>query len=221
MPGLRRVPSPLTTTKPRLWSYSPRKCPEYVHHLDEYDPNIVVSGYKLERIKSCKLLEVHINEHLKWDDHIKHMVSGCYATLSILRKLKCLAKYELRKQLAETLILSKLDYADVVFYPLPQFLLRRLQRAQFAAGWLPINERRDLSLLKLCLKVLHNSETWPDYLKIIKQECCKELRSSNSIRLVVPTENGTFQDNGWSYLTIYHRLLETAKITEPFKEFFM
>ena len=32
-----------------------------------------------------------------------------------------------------TLILSKLDYADLVFYPLPQFLLRRLQRVQFAA----------------------------------------------------------------------------------------
>ncbi|CAH3046233.1 unnamed protein product, partial [Porites evermanni] len=41
---------------------------------------------------------VHINEHLKWDDHIKHTVSGCYATLSMLRKLKYLAKYELRKQ---------------------------------------------------------------------------------------------------------------------------
>ena len=131
-----------------------------VHHLDKYDPNIAVSGYKLERIKSCKLLGVHINEHLKWDDHIKHTVSGCYATLSILRKLKYLAKYELRKQLAETLILSKLDYADLVFYPLPQFLLCHLQRVQFAAasfvlghcvknfrdvlkiGWLPINEKR-------------------------------------------------------------------------------
>ena len=67
-----------------------------VHHLDEYDPNIVVSGYKLERIKSCKLLGVHIIEHLKWDDHIMHTVSGFYATLSILRKLKYLAKYELR-----------------------------------------------------------------------------------------------------------------------------
>ena len=97
-----------------------------VHHLDEYDPNIAVSGYKLERIKSCKPLGVYINEHLKWDDHIKQTVSGCYASLSILRKLKYLAKYELRKQLAETLILSKLDYADLVFYPLPQFLLRRL-----------------------------------------------------------------------------------------------
>ena len=78
-----------------------------VHHLDEYDPNIAVSGYKLERIKSCKLLGVHINEHLKWDDHIKHTVSECHATLSILRNLKYLAKYELRKQLAEILILSK------------------------------------------------------------------------------------------------------------------
>ena len=58
-----------------------------VHHLDEYDPNIAVSGYKLERIKSWKLLGVHINEHLKWDDHIKNTVSGCYATVSILRKL--------------------------------------------------------------------------------------------------------------------------------------
>ena len=66
------------------------------HHLDEYDPNIVVSGYTLERIKSCKLPGVQINEHLKWDDHIKHTVSGCYATLSILTKFKYLAKYELR-----------------------------------------------------------------------------------------------------------------------------
>ena len=131
-------------------------------------------SWKLERtaLKSCKLLGVHINEHLKWDDHIKHTVSGCYATLSILRKLKYLAKYELRKQLAETLILSKLDYADLVFYPLPQFLLCHLQRVQFAAasfvlghyvksfrdvltiGWLPINERRDLNLLKSCFLLL-------------------------------------------------------------------
>ena len=194
-----------------------------VHHLDEYDPNIAVSGYKLERIKSCKLLGVHINEHLKWDDHIKHAVFRCYATLAILRKLKYVAKYELRKQLVETLILSRLDYVDLVFYPLPQFLLCRLQRVQFAAasfvlghyvknfrdvlkiGWLPINERRDLNLLKSCFKALHNTETWSDYLKIIKQECLKELRSSNSIRLVVPTENSNFQDNA-------SKLLQSTRI---------
>ena len=37
--------------------------------------------------------------------------------------------------------------------------------------------------------------TWPDYLKIIQRECLKELHSSNSIRLAVPTENGTFHDS--------------------------
>ena len=48
-------------------------------------------------------------------------------------------------------------------------------------GWLPINERRDLNLLKSCFKALHNTETWPDYLKIIKQGFPKELCSSNLI----------------------------------------
>ena len=98
------------------------------------------------------------------------------------------------------------------FLPQPQFLLRRLQRVQFAVAsfvlghyvknfrdvlkirWFPINERRHLNLLKSFFKALQNTETWPDYLEIIKQESRKELRSSNSIRLVVPTENGKFQD---------------------------
>ena len=205
-----------------------------VHHLDECDPNIAVSGYKLGRIKSCKLLGVHINEHLKWDDHIKHTISGCYATLSILRKLKYLAKYELRKQLAETLILSKLDYANLVFYPLPQFLLRRLQRVQFAAasfvlghyvknfrdvlkiGWLPINERRDLNLLKSCFKALHWTPRPGQIILIIKQECPKELRSSNSIRLVVPTENGTLQDNASK---LFNNLPETIRNCIDYRTF--
>ena len=94
------------------------------------------------------------------------------------------------------------------FYLNHKFLLRRLQRVQFAVAsfvlghyvknfrdvlkirWFPINERRDLNLLKSFFKALQNTETWPDYLEIIKQESRKELRSSNSIRLVVPTENG-------------------------------
>ena len=47
-------------------------------------PDISVSGYKLERIKSCKLLGVLISEHLKWNDHFKHPLSGCYATPGVV-----------------------------------------------------------------------------------------------------------------------------------------
>ena len=122
--------------------------------------------------------------------------------ICVLPLLKYLTKYELREQLAETLIfLSKLVYADQVFYPLPQFLLCHLQRIQFAAasfvlghyvknfrdvlkiGWLPINERRDLNLLKSCFKALHNTETWPDYLKIIKQEYNAATNCMQAIQL--------------------------------------
>ena len=92
------------------------------YYLDEYDPNnnISVNGYKPQCITSCKLLGVHINEHLKWDDHVKHTLHGWYDPLSILRKLKYLAKYELKKH---GLIL-----------PLPQFLLSLLQQTEFAAA---------------------------------------------------------------------------------------
>mgnify|MGYP002804681562 CR=1 FL=1 len=71
----------------------------------------------------------------------------------------------LRKQLAEQLILSKMDYGDLVFNPLPNYLLKRLQEIQFSAAtfvtgnyvnsteaWLklnrlPMHERRQFNLL--------------------------------------------------------------------------
>ena len=150
----------------------------------------------------------------------------------IKKKLKYLAKYELRKQLAETSILSNLDYADLVFYPhhnsyfpvgngfnsLHQVLysvtmLRTFRMYVLKVGWLPIINERDLNLLKSCFKALHNPET---YLKKIKQEYPKELRSSNSIRLVVPTENGTFQDNASK---LFNNLPETIRNCKDYKTF--
>ena len=82
--------------------------------------------------------------------------------------------------------------------------------------WLPIKDRRELNLLKSCFKALRNTETWPDYLKIIKQECPKELRSRNSIRLVVPTENGTFQDNASK---LFNNLPETIRNCKDYRTF--
>ena len=77
-----------------------------------------------------------------------------------------------------------LSYCDVVFYPLPKFLLARLQRLQFAMAsfvtckyvnsistildlnWLPILELRDYSLFKTIFKALY-SDNWPSYLNLL------------------------------------------------------
>jgi len=48
----------------------------------------------------------------------------------MLRKLCNLAPFRVKKQLVESLILSKFDYASTVFYPLPLCQLKHLRRLQ-------------------------------------------------------------------------------------------
>ena len=82
-----------------------------------------------------------------------------------------------------SLVLSKLDYCDTVYYPLPEFQLKRLQRVQLVAasfvlsryvndindivktGWLPVRQQRDFHVLKLVHKALH-SPSWPSYIPL-------------------------------------------------------
>ena len=109
------------------------------HGLKDEVPTIKVKGEVLERKASFKLLGTWPDEHLKWTDHIKHLSSSCYAVLSTLRKLKNLAPFIVRKQLVESLVMSKLDYNDVVCYPLPQYLERKLQRIQNVAAGFVLN----------------------------------------------------------------------------------
>jgi len=119
----------------------------------------------------------------------------------------------LRKHLAESLVLSKLDYYDCIYYPLPDFLTRRLQRIQFATarfvighnvnnmddiikvGWLPIVQRQKYYLLKLAHKAI-NDAYWQSYIELEKVHHSTLLRSSSSQQLVIPLrEKTTFQDS--------------------------
>ena len=94
-----------------------------VHSLQTASVNILCNGESLERVTHTKLLGVHMQEHLTWDIHINELVTSCYARCN-------LAPFRVKKHLVESLILSKLDYASTVFYPLPLCQLKRLQRVQ-------------------------------------------------------------------------------------------
>jgi hypothetical protein len=175
-------------------------------------PTITANGEVLERTSSFKVLGTWLNEHLKWSDHIKNLSSSCYAVLSTLRKLKNLTPLNVRKQLVESLVTwRKRDYNDVVCYPLPQYLQRKLQQIQNAAvsfvlnkyasesdvlhelKWLPIKERTEHHLLRL----VHKSQwdpSFPDYLRVEGRVINRQLRSNQSTNLVISLETGTFQD---------------------------
>ena len=111
----------------------------HVHSLDKNRPAITISDSTLEYVNVSKLLGVHFHQHLNWDEHVQATCKSCYGTIQIIRKLKNFAGYRLRKHLVESLVLSKLDYCDTVYYPLPEFQLKRLQRVQLVAASFVLN----------------------------------------------------------------------------------
>ena len=142
----------------------------------------------------------------------KQRARAGYGTIQIIRKLKNFAGYRLRKHLVESLVLSKLDYCDTVYYPLPEFQLKRLQRVQLVAasfvlsryvndindivkiGWLPVRQRRDFHVLKLVHQALY-SPSWLSYVPLDTVKHLRSLRSGAATRLIIPMERGTFQDS--------------------------
>ena len=101
------------------------------HSLAERSIHLSVGDKPLKRAHSIKLHGVHMTDTLKWDDHVSHLASSCYGVLAALRKIKNFTNYHLRKHLVECLVLSRLDFNDIIFYSITDCLLKRLQRIQF------------------------------------------------------------------------------------------
>ena len=82
------------------------------YNLPEQSVNLT-----LERVSNIRLLGTEFQENLKWNNEINSKIHSCYGCLSVLRKLKNLAPFKVRKQLADTLILSRIDHNDMVSNP--------------------------------------------------------------------------------------------------------
>ena len=98
------------------------------HGLETRSLNLTINGKRLERVSDFRLLGTQVNQHLNWKEEINLKISSCYAALAVIRKLKQLTHLHVGKQLAECLILSKIDYNNINFvsHPIPEYLLKRL-----------------------------------------------------------------------------------------------
>ena len=181
------------------------------HDLGDRTFSIKCGDKLLDRIRCKNLLGVHLNEHLSWSSHIDS-ANFVLRNFSSIEELKNLARFHVRKTIVESLVLSKIDYASPVFYPLPVYQQKWLQRLQNACAgfvlrkfarqedlatwnWLSISKRMDFNILKLTYKALHD-DPFPEYLRL-SQHCVNayRLRSSSAPVLSIPTESGTFQDS--------------------------
>ena len=225
---------PVFAAPPPFWNKVYVVLNSSYHSLAERPIHLSVGDKPLERVHSIKLLGVHMTDTLRWDDHIKHVASSCYGVLVALRKIKNFTNYHLRKHLVECLVLSRLDFNDIIFYSITDCLLKRLQRIQFAAasfvfrryvnnidsilnklGWLPMKERREWHVLKAAHKAIY-SRDWPRNLQLEQRRHARNLRSSSTINLVIPHASDTFQ---YSAAALFNSLPSNIKGCDNFKSF--
>ena len=206
-----------------------------IHHLD--DPtifNIYCNNTLLERVQHCRILGITFDQHLDWSCHVKNVIHSCYVTISTLKKMSRTAPFKIRKNLAQALILSKLDYGNTVYRNLPDYQFKRLQRVQNVAasfvtgrymktldvisklGWLPIKERFDCSLAKLAHKVLYKIDK-PEYIFLERNRKVTNFRQNVECHfLKLDSFKNTFQD---SCCKLFDCLPSAVQTIENFSDF--
>ena len=152
------------------------------HNLEKAMVDIFNKNQPMERIFDVQVLGMTFNQHLTWRNHINATTKSCYSILKSLRIFKRSADFKLRRSLAHSLILSRINYCNALLSDAPMYLLKKLQKIQNAAArfvygrqvdgndviglkWLPVRERISLSLAKLTHKALHDP-SWPSYLTV-------------------------------------------------------
>ena len=103
-----------------------------------YDQSYLMksNGKSVKQRPTSELLGITFNCNLTWNEQINIIKKWTYVVLSLLKSLKRFTPFTTRKCLAESLVLSRINYCYVVYGQMPNCLVKRLKRAQnCAAGY--------------------------------------------------------------------------------------
>jgi len=167
------------------------------------------NGHSIKQESLVKLLGVKIDENLSWIDQINHVTKSAQSILQVIKKFKRFTPFNVRKTLAESLVLSKINYCNTVYSQIPQYMKKRIQRVQTCAagyvlrkfahredvvklGWLLVEQKIEMDLAVAGFKAL-NDNNWPSYLKMNKLVPRRGLRSNDHGPMIDPGVDGSFQ----------------------------
>ena len=112
---------------------------ELWHNLQDSILLIHWSGHSIQQKANVKLLGVIFDQDVTWINNINN-IRSTHGTLRVLWKFRRITPTKIRKTLAKALILSKINYWNVVYGQLPKHLINRLQPVQkttaaYFYGW--------------------------------------------------------------------------------------
>ena len=83
--------------------------------LQDFKYSFDLNNDKVEKVGNWKVLGMIFHENLSWEKHIDQLICSCYNKLFVLKKIKRFAPQETRKHLIEALIISKIDYRNIIY----------------------------------------------------------------------------------------------------------
>ena len=169
------VPHP-KKTKSILFS----KRSQYI--IPEERVNLTLSDKNIEYVSFYKCLAFTLDEHLHYTEHVKDMCKKINYGLQIMRRVKDFLPQESLILLANSLVLSHLDYCSPLLHNLNSsqldtllklqkrcahliFSCNRLTRSKplfIKLNWLPLHQRIELNTCVLMFKI--NNNMAPSYL---------------------------------------------------------
>ena len=187
---------------------------------------------------------VLLDSELSFDAQINKVVSSCFNTIRSISRIKCFLNKDQLKTLVSTLVLSKLDYCNILYYGLNLQSLNKLQAVQNTAVRLVYKIRRydRVSISGLCEKLhwLKVRERIIFKVLLIIHKCVINLAPSDitsmisfsssdrTKKLEICPSNGSFGDRAfsvygpklWNALPLHMRLeLSTYKFKKSLKTF--
>lgn len=175
--------------------------------------------------QTVKNLGILVDSNLNWTAQVKEVSRKFFASLHSILRFKYFLPINTKISLVNSLLLPILDYADVCYLNITEEHLNKLDRLlnagiRFIYGlrkydhvsvyrkklkWLPIRERRNYRILGLLYSILFDRYS-PEYLtkefNFVADSHALNLRSTNSLRLLMPVHKTNFVDNSFGVTAV-------------------
>ena len=95
---------------------------EKLHVFEQDAVELKCNDKTLENPNEFKLLGITVDKNSNRKEHLNNTTENCYATLIVKSKSKRYIQLPESKQLAESLISSRLDYCNELLFDIPKYM---------------------------------------------------------------------------------------------------
>lgn len=192
----------------------------YQKTYQQLNPDLTVGGVSIKPTKSVRNLGAMFDCVMSMETHVNCIKRSMHFHLRQIGKIRRYLDDDTCHLAVRSLVLSRLDYANILLLGLPQTLLHGLQVAQNTAArvisktsrrdhitpvlkslhWLPVSQRIKHKCLCMAFKSLHNQKA-PAYIKqlLIPYNAQRSLRSgSQTMRLQTSKTKNLYGDRAFS-----------------------